>query len=539
VAANAHRASLAGAIDVLSFAAPFWLAGLLLIPIIRQFHRSGPNVRSFPVSSLMLWQRESSVTPAAGKDRPPDPVWRRRALLTALLFIALAGPQLAERRTRITLWVDDSISMLTRETGGTRLEEGIAQVRSALADVAAAEIDVRSLTEPWQSMGALNDGTLAKLTALAGHKEPGAPPASLLLPGRLHWLLTDGADPAVFDWPVGRHPDRTFTSGSVTRNVGLERLSARRNLTDPEKYDLLVKVMNGGTAAEVRDVLVATDAGEISRSSERLDAGAFALLNVTIPASNQVRVRLEPADALAADDEIVLDLEPLRKRRVALDPSCPPALSTALEAHPALVHVAWQSSGVDALITCAAATTAANVPKLHVSTARMAVVASRPLRWSSAVAESRRISVEPEALQSSTRLDVRPDDTVLLASGDDALIVRRAGASTLIETALDFTSTRFVRRPEFPLIVQFLTDELFGADLLNRIASVDRGPAAVKVAPVIHTAPSSDHRASRDTQVREMARPFLMLAVLVLLWEMTGLARKLRRILSDRRNALA
>jgi hypothetical protein len=539
VAANAHRASLPGAIDVLSFATPFWLAGLLLIPIIRQFHRSGPNVRSFPVSSLMLWQRESSVTPAAGKNRPPDPVWRRRALLTALLFITLAGPQLAERGTRITLWVDDSMSMLTRETGGTRLEEGIARVRSALADGAGAEIEVRSLTEPWQSMNALNDSTPAKLTAAAGRKEPGPPPASLLRPDRLHWLLTDGADPAVFDWPDGRHPDRTFTIGRITRNIGLERLSARRNLTDPEKYDVLVKVTNGGTAAEVRDVLVATDAGEISRSSERIDAGAFALLNVSIPASNEVRVRLEPADALTADDEIVLDLESLRKRRVALDPGCPTALSRALEAHPALVRVAWQSSSVDALITCAAAATAANVPKLHVSAGRMAIVASRPLRWSSAVAESRRISVEPEALQSSTRLDVRPDDTVLLASGDDALIVRRAGASTLIETALDFTSSRFVHRPEFPLIVQFLTDELFGTDLLNRIASVDRGRAAVKVAPVIHTEPSSDRRASPDTQVRAMARPFLILALFVLLWEMIGLGRKLRRIANDRRNALA
>jgi hypothetical protein len=524
---------------VLSFATPLWLAGLLLIPLIRQIHRSGPNVRSFRVSSVMLWQREHSVMPAAGKARPPDPIWRRRALLATLLFITLAGPQLAERHTRITLWVDDSVSMLTRETGGTRLEEGIAQVRSALADTALADIEVRSLSDPWQSMDAANDTTFAKLISAAGHREPAAPPASLLRPDRVHWLLTDGADPAVFEWPDGRQPDRVFTSGRVTRNVGLERLSARRNLIDPERYDLLVKVTNGGTAAEVRDVLVATDSGDISRSTERLDAGAFRLLNVTVPASRQVRVRLEPADALPADDEIVLDLEPLRKRRVALDPSCPPALFTALEAHPALVPAPWQSSGVDALINCTAAAIRANVPTLHVSSGRIAAVPSRSLRWSSVVIESRRISVEPEALQRSTKLDLRPDDTVLLARGNDALIVRRAGASTLIETALDFTSARLVHGPELPLLVQFLTDELFGRDLLNGIASVDRGPAAVKVVPLIRTVPSSDRRASGDTRMREMARPFLMLALLVLLWEMIGLGRKLYRMRNDHGNALA
>jgi hypothetical protein len=142
-------------------------------------------------------------------------------------------------------------------------------------------------------------------------------------------------------------------------------------------------------------------------------------------------------------------------------------------------------------------------------------------------------------LQRSTKLDVGPDDTVLLASGNDALIVRRAGPPTLIETALDFTSARLAHGTELPLLVQFLTDELFGRDLLNGIASVDRGTAAVKVVPLIRTAPLSDRRVTGDAQVRDMTRPFLTLALLVLLWEMIGLARRLHRIRNDHRNALA
>ena len=92
---------------------------------------------------------------------------------------------------------------------------------------------------------------------------------------------------------------------------------------DPEKYDLLLKVTNGGTAAESRAVVFATDAGEFARSSHRLEPGASALVNATIPASGKVRAMLQPADALAEDDEIVLDLAPLRRRRVAADPTCP------------------------------------------------------------------------------------------------------------------------------------------------------------------------------------------------------------------------
>ncbi len=53
---------------------------------------------------------------------------------------------------------------------------------------------------------------------------------------RLHWLLTDGAHSALFEWPGDSRPDRVVQVASVTRNVGLERLSARRNLNDPEQY---------------------------------------------------------------------------------------------------------------------------------------------------------------------------------------------------------------------------------------------------------------------------------------------------------------
>ena len=45
----------------------------------------------------------------------------------------------------------------------------------------------------------------------AGRKEPGAPPAALLLRDGLHWLVTDGADPALFDWPGGKPGDIGIT----------------------------------------------------------------------------------------------------------------------------------------------------------------------------------------------------------------------------------------------------------------------------------------------------------------------------------------
>ena len=70
---------------------------------------------------------------------------------------------------------------------------------------------------------------------------------------RLHWLLTDGAHAALLDWPAGQQPDRVIQVATVQRNVGLERLSARRNAHDPDRIDLLLRLSNGGASPETRD----------------------------------------------------------------------------------------------------------------------------------------------------------------------------------------------------------------------------------------------------------------------------------------------
>ena len=157
----------------------------------------------------------------------------------------------------------------------TRLAASLAQARTQLDQFAHSDV-ARALSDPWRDFGTLTDAVIAALAASAGQKEPTAPPAALLRPDSLHWLVTDGADAALFEWPDGRRPDRIIQVAGVTRNVGLERLSARRNRDDPEKVDLLLKVTNGGTATETRAAVIATDAGNLARSTHRLEPGASA-----------------------------------------------------------------------------------------------------------------------------------------------------------------------------------------------------------------------------------------------------------------------
>jgi len=516
---------------LLTFAAPAWLLGVLLLPVIRWLHRGGRQARAVPVSRLGLWRRTAASSPAAGERRPPDPAWRRRALLTALLFVALAEPRMPQQRTEITVWVDDSVSMLTREEHGTRLDEGLAQVRALLDEIPRADVQVRTLGDPWQRLGAPTESTVATLAAGVGRKEPAAPPGALLRRDSLHWLVTDGAHAALFEWPGGSRPDRIIQVGSVTRNVGLERLSARRNLNDPDQYDVLLKVANGGNAAETRVVVLATDAGEIARSTLRLEPGGSTLFTATTPASANVRASLQPGDALAEDDQIVLDLRPLHRRRVATDATCPAALRAAIAAHPALALANEGATDVAAALDCGTRGATRDLATIRVLANRAPTPLHGAVEWASSVPESRRIRLDSGRLQVAARLEARPGDAVLLAVGGEPLIVSRAGAAKLLETALDFGAAENMRGPEIPLLVNLMFDQLLDRHLLEEIALQDRGGGSANVVPSERAVATAVARApSAGRSLRDWVQPLLAAALLVLLWELVALARQWYRL---------
>lgn len=511
---------------MLSFTTPLLLAGLLLVPAIRWLHRGGPQRPRVPVASLVLWRRAAADSAGAGERRPPDPAWRRRALLASLLVVALAGPQLPDRSGRVTVWVDDSLSMLTREARGSRIEAGLADVRSALAAAGAGEVEVRTLGDPWRRYGTLDDATAADIVAGAGREEPAPPPAALLRKDRQHWLLTDGADAAILQWQDGTMPDRSVRVAQVTRNAGLELGSARRSLEDPGSYELLFKITNGGTATEARQLVVETDAGVVGRSAWTVDAGESALVRATIAASASVRASLQPADALAADDSISLDLAALRPRRIAADPRCPPGLLAALRAHPAIVVAAPGTPGVEAAINCGAEQRAPGIATLHVRTDRVPSAPDGFLQWSSSLSDVDHIALDGESLQVAGRVDPRPGDKVLLAAGDDALIVERAGAPAVIETSLDFAAADATGGSATPLLADLLLAQLLGTRPLDDVVLLDRGRRATMVAPTEEPDAVAPTSAPQEMHAHDATAPLVMGALLVLLWEIVALIRR-------------
>ena len=542
---------------MLSLAAPFWLLGLVLLPAIRWLHRGGRHRRAWPVAHLGLWQGVAADSPAAGEKQPPDPAWRRRALLAALLLLALAEPRLPPPPQPVTLWLDDSLSMLTRELQGTRLALALTQAGALLAESARGDVEVRALGDPWQRLGPPGGPALPLPATLAAELEtriasrtglrPAAPPAPLLRAEREHWLLTDGAHPALLQWPAGRRADRTVQVGSVTRNVGLATLAARRSADDPDRLDVLVRLSNGGDAVETRELVVYGGAAEAARSGHRLQPGKSVLVTVQVAATAGIRATLQPADALPEDDALALDLAALRRHRVAVDAGCPAALRAAVAAHPALMSVAADAADAAATLDCGGRVPPDGLPTLRVRDGEPPRRPPGPARWSDALPASQRVTLLPGQLAVASTLNLQPGDAVLLAAGDEPVFVARARADAraapLIETSLDFDTMSALRGPQTPLLVnlvfgRLLSGPLLSGPLLDATATAGRGPAASFVVPGERAEPAAARpadtapaRPPMDPHVPgEGTRRVLWVAVLALLWEIAALAQQWRRV---------
>jgi hypothetical protein len=135
-------------------------------------------------------------------------------------------------------------------------------------------------------------------------------------------------------------------------------------------------------------------------------------VNASIPASAKVRAALQPGDALAEDDEIVLDLgrctgagwRPMRSVPRRSGPPLPHTLPLLVEQGATDVEPCW---------TAVRVARSGGVASIRVLANR---TPSRPrgsVQWSSAVPESRRVRLDAEQLQVAARLEARPGDVRL------------------------------------------------------------------------------------------------------------------------------
>lgn len=507
-----------------SFLAPLWLLALLGVPLLRWLHRFSRQDRGHPVAALFLWRQSAAET--RGRRRgPPDPRWRLRALLLAVLALALARPVLEQADPRgIEVWVDDSPSMQTLEADGSRLRLALARLDRELAERGATDAVLRSLQDPalrldWRGRARADWPDQGRATGRQAAAGPRPPPAVALAADREHWLVTDGADAALNAWARQAPLQRVLQTGSVRDNVALTRLAVRPALQDNAAHALL-RVQNLGEHQSTRQLILYANDRELHREWLDLAPDQARELSLRLPDlhAGTLLARLEPTDALAWDDQLGVAYAALDPVRVDLDAACPRALHTVLRHHPRLV---LRPGATDALpVRCGQAYSGPGLffrqPTQPVPLAYAPGFAP-PWPW-----------LERDWLQADRSSPIGANEVILLGNRVQPLVSLQAAAPRRVTVHFDIARDRLIRQPEYPLLVDALLGTVLQRALLEETFDASREATESRIAPRPVARGKLPARQADSRSARPLQPYALWLALLLLALDLLGVTRTAR-----------
>lgn len=293
---------------------PWWLLALPLWPLLLWFLRAEQQKRLVLASDFLLWQRAAARLPYAASQARlswKDLLWIAPPVL---LTLGLAGPALwsAAEPAPVVVLVDASASLQTKGAdGATRLERGLREARRLLG----------SRPEAVETLARASLAESAILAHAAGH-------------------------------PVVVVTDRPLAN--LPRGVGLVQVTddARNAGIVSAGFDpatgFVVRV-EGDEGAGARAMSVAVD-GTVIENRPVLEASArFVLPPASFAAASTVVVKIIPADALPADDQVTL-VRAQSSARVSIGTSAPASLEKALRAVPGVEVVRGGDGAVTVLV---------------------------------------------------------------------------------------------------------------------------------------------------------------------------------------------
>ncbi len=472
----------------MSFATPWMLLGLLVLPWLVWLERRRERPERVAVSSLLLFEAsEGSSARSARFWR-----WWRVVLLAAgwtAAVVAAAGPHtgsnVAEGR-RIALILDRSASMRTALADGesrTRFAAVQARVVSWLGTLDASDrIALRVVPGPDEVTEWLTPATAREaVEAYEVVDAPGRP--SPLDVARFVGTAGAGEDRSIRvvvatddTRAIGDAAAIVFAAGDHVANTAVRAVAVERfddgtgddgpgddgealDDSEPLRVRLTADVRHAGDRARDMTLVVEVDGREIERRSLRIAAGARELVRFDdMPVRAEAAIRIAESDALGTDDRFVLARGGAGRIRVAIDDEAPAPLVRALGLDPR-VELVRGAARVDVSVTQAAADPVSASKRVVIDPAFdvEGITVGEPVRASRLVA-SDVDEMEGIALDGVRALAVRrlslPGDSIVLASailedGTSTPAIVRVG--DLLVVAFSIERSDWWRQPSFPV----------------------------------------------------------------------------------------
>lgn len=512
---------------MLGWASIWWLGGALAaIPLIWWLHRREPRQAPRMVSAAFLWTPEDDDRRDKAPSGAADPVWWLRAVIATGLLVALAGPIWRTLEPRpITVWMDDSRTMRTREAGSVRAARAVDALAAALGNAEAGRITVRSLASPGRSLDLSGMGDGAVRGALADwyavrDAPPRLPSVARLADASRHWLVSDGASAAFDGWTQGARFDRIIAVGAATENAGIARLSLRRALGDRRLFTGAVTITNAGARSVTRELVVRAGAAVVLRETLTLPPGQsrHRAFRLGAGAAGPVMASISPGDALAGDDRLVLSTQALGAVAVRMTGDCGRPVRAAVTAHPGLALLTAQAAPLirpGLLIACGPVRPEPRGPTLWLRQAGESFAVRAPPRWRSSATALSHLILSRGALRRMAAPDADAGLETLLAAGDTPLILAAPPPNALVEVRLDLSSAPLVDQPEFSALFAGLVAQVLGFDPLAGYVATGKGKSALRIAPRRLAARTTPAAATSVTAARELG-PWAIVFVLAI-----------------------
>ncbi|MBL3528294.1 MAG: hypothetical protein JMN27_13300 [gamma proteobacterium endosymbiont of Lamellibrachia anaximandri] len=507
---------------MIGLGAPFWLLLLSGLPLLRWLHRFQRQGRIQPTAALFLWRRIQTEGAAGNAPAKPDPRWRLRAAIAALLILALSDPY---RETKsgipIEVWLDDSLSQFTREEGGTRLQQGIDRLIQRVEKERPSTLILHSLGNPTATRIITPQSDrdwISKLEQWGSDPrgEPHPPAPALMHPDNRHILLTDGADIQLNHWLKSAPLSEIIQTGSSTGNLSLTRLAIRPSPGTPSATQGLVELWNSGESKMNARLILIQRGREIESWLVKLPPGERKLLefatDLSYPADLIARLHATD-DSLHLDNELRLPLSSaLKPIAVKVVGECGRYLSAFLQSHPELEQ---SGRNPDIFIDCDNAHTSADTPllRLHGNGGRQTIHSQGHWHVKDGV---QHLSIQRGLYFSLKEGEATSSGVTLLSADGHTLIRQTRTPAQTIDVYLDLQQPGFAHSPEYPLLLSALIERLLQRPLAESLVSASRNPDASRITPL--SLPETSNRPATDLSKQQASITSLpIIAALVLL----------------------
>ncbi|MBK1703000.1 hypothetical protein [Halochromatium glycolicum] len=281
-------------------------------------------------------------------------------------------------------------------------------------------------------------------------------------------LLLALAGPVWRAQPLGPSMAMMPRSGALPEDVNLAvaALSARPALIRPEMLAVRVTLSGDFSAAGPRMLQVRLDGRELLRQAVDREAGKSwaAVLEIPRPmedgAAAALQARLLFADTGSMDDRLTLDLGPLRRLSVRLDPRCADPMRAALEATGRIDQ--GLAAAPELQIRCGGSSppsSAGGAPLLWFAAPAEGARSVTPPLWTVPDAERPGFEIGP-GWRAVSPNPMPPGDVLLIGNGQPLIIAQ--GEPKRLLVLLDIADPQLAAGAELPLLLDWLIARLTG-----------------------------------------------------------------------------